>query len=106
MSHWPAPHCDDCWDKLNPERLSPREGSGPPEACVHCGRLTISGIYVKSDLPPKRPCDAWREFWNTLSLREQENTDQTVTLTRTELAMIGYAVGGFTLMLMKMEEHP
>lgn len=49
MSNWTHAICDDCWDKDNPERRSPRKGEGNPESCCYCGKATLSGIYVRDD---------------------------------------------------------
>ena len=46
---WTQPCCDDCWDRDNPDRLSPRRGQGAPEICCHCGLETRSGIYIRID---------------------------------------------------------
>jgi hypothetical protein len=46
---WTQAVCDDCWDERNPDRLSPRRGSGYHETCCWCGGNTRSGIYVRED---------------------------------------------------------
>lgn len=46
---WTQPICHDCWDERHPEALSGRGDPGETETCVHCGRSTASGIYVRVD---------------------------------------------------------
>jgi hypothetical protein len=46
---WTQPCCDDCWDREHPHNLSPRLGRGDVEVCVHCGKTTASGIYIRID---------------------------------------------------------
>ena len=49
MSNWTHNICDDCWDKLNPDRLSSRVNEGYTEHCCWCGKFTNSGIYLRHD---------------------------------------------------------
>lgn len=44
-----VPICDDCWRKQNGEREPLRFREPDEERCDYCGRLTLSGIYVRSD---------------------------------------------------------
>lgn len=49
---WTQPLCDDCWDKEHeddPEHRSNRSKRGDVETCCMCGRLNMSGIYVRRD---------------------------------------------------------
>jgi hypothetical protein len=43
------PICDNCWDKENPDRRSPRHMEGEIEQCCLCGESTRSGIYIRRD---------------------------------------------------------
>lgn len=56
MSKWTHAICDDCWDKKNPERPSPRRASGDREICCFCAMGTNSGIYIRED-PAKLKCE-------------------------------------------------
>lgn len=46
---WTHAICDDCWDKKNPDRPSPRSNVGEMELCCYCGKKTRSGIYVRGN---------------------------------------------------------
>ena len=60
MTNWTHSICDECWDRLNPERLSPRSGMGAEETCCWCGDITVSGIYLRSD-PAELDCQHFEE---------------------------------------------
>jgi hypothetical protein len=47
--HWAAPLCDACWDRLHPDKPSPRLDCGASETCDDCGKATRSGIYLRRD---------------------------------------------------------
>jgi hypothetical protein len=55
---WTQAVCDDCWDERNPDRLSPRRGSGYHETCCWCGGNTRSGIYDIRAIATE-VCDLW-----------------------------------------------
>lgn len=46
---WTQAICNDCWDKREPDRPSPRSNQGGGEFCAYCGDATVSGIYVRDD---------------------------------------------------------
>jgi hypothetical protein len=49
VSNWTHAICDEDWDRLNPERPSPRTGAGAFERCCWCGDPTFSGLYLRFD---------------------------------------------------------
>jgi hypothetical protein len=104
LTAWSAPQCDDCWDRLNPSDPSPRTAGGPPEACVHCGNLTVSGIYVRGEQAAASRAAAWEHFVYRLMGRCDAMAGA-VTLSRDELAMLSYALGNFCGWMRQREER-
>lgn len=49
MSRWTQPICNDCWDDKHSDKPSPRVNQGDEEQCSYCGKVTVSGIYVRDD---------------------------------------------------------
>ena len=39
--------CNDCWDRLNQDRTPVGLREGSPEICNECGKVTVSGLYVR-----------------------------------------------------------
>lgn len=46
---WTQPVCDDCYDWQRPETPPHRLVEREPERCAWCGKLTLSGIFVRAD---------------------------------------------------------
>lgn len=49
--NWNQPCCDDCWVRMNEDRLPFRLtlAERKDEDCAWCGMSTTSGIYVRAD---------------------------------------------------------
>jgi hypothetical protein len=49
MTRWTHSLCNDCWDKRNPDRPSPRADVGADDICCSCGARHKSGLYWRED---------------------------------------------------------
>lgn len=46
---WTQPICTACWRERNPGRQPTTLRHPWSEICVHCGKDTVSGIYIRID---------------------------------------------------------
>ena len=51
---WTQPCCTNCWFLDHPDRFPVRIKDPEVETCVHCNRMTLSGIFVRIN-PNKAP---------------------------------------------------
>jgi len=51
MSRWTHAVCDDCWNRVQPDREPHRfvEDARQIEVCCYCAEFTLSGIYQRQD---------------------------------------------------------
>jgi hypothetical protein len=49
MAEWNHARCAACWKRDNPDRTPVRVRNADPTVCCSCGRVTVSGIYVRNN---------------------------------------------------------